>query len=185
MLSSTTSPRPAHGGGRNRRPALALTLTALAVCTLVTGCGATHATSPAAIASPSPSNRPLKDAEPTRKASPSSSALAGSAQDQDFQTVLASKDDVTVYTPVHVGTKLNIPVLIKNTGTERAHYTVAIRVEGPGGFDTTVRMSTDVVGVYPGGTWPTELNATDHTKPVPQHPEVTIMNVARRPLFKE
>lgn len=187
MLFSANGPRPPRGGRHNRRPALVLTLTTLSMCALFTGCGNKQSAPQSAGPSPSPSHRdqPLRDAKSAKEASPSPSELAGGAQDQDFQTVLVTKGDVTVYTPVHIGAKLTVPVMIKNTTSQRVQYTVDIRVEGPGGFDTTVHLRTDVVGVYPGGTWPEELTAVDHAKPVPQHPKVTITRVERRPMFKE
>ncbi|MDJ0345976.1 hypothetical protein QMK19_30465 [Streptomyces sp. H10-C2] len=75
---------------------------------------------------------------------------------------------------------LIVPVEIRNTGKERAFYTVDVRVQGPDGFSAAVRVSTDTVGVYPGGSWPEEPTASDPGKPVPQHPRVTITHVSRQ-----
>ncbi|MFF2808806.1 hypothetical protein ACFVT2_16825 [Streptomyces sp. NPDC058000] len=73
-----------------------------------------------------------------------------------------------------------VPVEIKNSGQNRAFYQVDIRVQGPGGFDATVHIDTDTVGIYPGGSWPVEPTASDPGKAVPEHPHVSIERVARR-----
>ncbi|MGV4924687.1 hypothetical protein [Streptomyces sp. HJ7] len=87
---------------------------------------------------------------------------------------------MTVYLPVRAGTGLIVPVEIKNSGSRRAFYKVDVRVQGPGGFDATVHVDTDVVGVYPGGSWPVEPTVSDPGKPVPQHPQITIERISRR-----
>ncbi|MGY0056874.1 hypothetical protein ACWY4P_09945 [Streptomyces sp. LZ34] len=86
-----------------------------------------------------------------------------------------TKGDVTVFKPVRSGSALLVPVKITNHGDQRAFYEVAVRVTGPDGFDVTVHMKTDVVGVYPGASWPTELTARDSGSPAPENPRVTIV----------
>ncbi|QZL05873.1 hypothetical protein K2224_24185 [Streptomyces sp. BHT-5-2] len=102
------------------------------------------------------------------------------ADDKNFQQHAVVKGDVTVYLPVRAGTGLIVPVEIKNSGSRRAFYKVDVRVQGPGGFDATVHVDTDVVGVYPGGSWPVEPTVSDPGKPVPQHPQITIERISRR-----
>ncbi|MFE2029903.1 hypothetical protein ACFW9V_33260, partial [Streptomyces hygroscopicus] len=77
---------------------------------------------------------------------------------------------MTVFKPVHSGSTLMVPVKITNHGDQRAFYEVAVRVTGTNGFDVTVHMKTDVVGVHPGASWPTELTAKDPRSPVPETP---------------
>jgi hypothetical protein len=114
--------------------------------------------------------------EVSRSPQPSST----NAVNQNFQEVIASKGDAKVYTPVRTSAGFTVPVEIVNTGTDRALYEVDIRVQGSGGFNATARVSTDVVGVYPGGSWPVELAVADPGKPVPQHPRVTITQISRQ-----
>ncbi|MET9520238.1 hypothetical protein [Streptomyces sp. NPDC002994] len=102
---------------------------------------------------------------------PSTGAASGS---EEFGRSVATNGDVVVYAPTRTGTRLTVPVKITNAGDRRAFYQVAIRITGPGGFDVTVRVATDVVGIYPGASWPTELSAVDPGKPLPRNPIVTI-----------
>ncbi|MEU1940901.1 hypothetical protein ABZ554_00110 [Streptomyces sp. NPDC020125] len=87
--------------------------------------------------------------------------------------------DVTVFKPVHSESTLMVPVKITNHGDQRAFYEVAGRVAGAIGFDVTVHMKTDVVGVYPGASWPTELTAQDPGSPVSGNPQVSIVKSAK------
>ncbi|WP_143179731.1 hypothetical protein [Streptomyces yunnanensis] len=112
-----------------------------------------------------------------------SGASPSGADDENFQQRAVVKGDVTVYSPVRTGAGLTVPVEIKNGGSRRAFYKVDIRVQGPGGFDVTVHVDTDTVGVYPGGSWPVEPTASDPGKPVPKHPQITIEHVSRREMF--
>ncbi|MEK2479543.1 hypothetical protein [Streptomyces noursei] len=107
-------------------------------------------------------------------------ASRSGADDKNFQQRAVIKGDVTVYTPVRTGTGLTVPVEIKNSGSRRALYQVDVRVQGPGGFDATVHINTDVVGVYPGGSWPVEPTASAPGKPLPEHPQITIERIVRR-----
>lgn len=75
-----------------------------------------------------------------------------------------------------------MPLSITNSGKERAFYQVEVRITGPGGFDATVRVATDVVGLYPGTSWPTELTAKDPGKPLPVNPVVSIVKNYKREL---
>ncbi|WP_432586419.1 hypothetical protein ABVG11_10035 [Streptomyces sp. HD1123-B1] len=96
-------------------------------------------------------------------------------ESENFTHPVATKGDVTVFKPVRRASALIVPIKIINHGDERAFYDVAVRVTGAHGFDTTVRMKTDVVGVYPGASWPTEISASDSGSPLPESPRVTIV----------
>ncbi|MGW8330264.1 hypothetical protein ACWGLE_20500 [Streptomyces sp. NPDC055897] len=102
------------------------------------------------------------------------------AGDEDFTKTAVTEGDITVYAPVRQGAALAVPVKITNSGGRRAFYQADVRVQGPGGFDVTVHIDTDVVGVYPGTSWPTELTAQVPGKPVPAHPVVTIKHIIKR-----
>ncbi|MFC4612804.1 hypothetical protein ACFO9E_34400 [Streptomyces maoxianensis] len=101
---------------------------------------------------------------------------------EDFGRPVATRGDVSVFSPVREGDALRVPLKITNTGSGRAVYRVEVRVTGPGGFDAKVSMETRTVGVYPGGSWPTELTFTDPGKPVPDHPRVSIVKSTREVL---
>ncbi|MGW3568188.1 hypothetical protein ACWDSL_30790 [Streptomyces sp. NPDC000941] len=96
-------------------------------------------------------------------------------ESEDFAHPATTKGDVTVFKPVRSGSALMVPVKITNHGDQRAFYEVAVRVTGDHGFDATVHMKTDVVGVYPGASWPTELTARDPGSPLPENPRVAIV----------
>lgn len=187
MLSNSETSHRLRDRVRSRGSAVAL-MAILAASPLVAGCGgaqvvSTPAANPAASSgTPGPAHSNDAGAGPgaTQEEQGSSEALSGSTGGQNFQHAVASDGDAKVYTPVHVDTGLLVPVEIVNSGAERAFYKVDVRVQGPDGFSATVHLSTDVVGVYPGGSWPAELTATDPGKPVPSHPRVTITHVSRQ-----
>ncbi|WP_330296127.1 hypothetical protein [Streptomyces sp. NBC_00503] len=107
---------------------------------------------------------------------------AGPGSDTDdgnFKHPIATKGDVTVYTPVRSRDGLTVPVEIKNTGAKRAFYKVDVRVQGADGFDVMLHVDTDTVGVYPGTSWPVEATAKAQGKPLPDRPHVTIEKVTR------
>ncbi|MEU2390984.1 hypothetical protein [Streptomyces sp. NPDC007369] len=89
--------------------------------------------------------------------------------------------DLTVYRPRKGSGGLTVPVKITNNGKDRAFYTVELRITGPGGFESVVRLDTDTVGVHPHTDWPTELTATHPGKPVPEEPGVTVLRNDRQP----
>ncbi|MFF7652989.1 hypothetical protein ACFZCY_24730 [Streptomyces sp. NPDC007983] len=180
------------------------TLTALTMSAglLTTACGADAGGSSAATAPPS---RVVESPEPSASAAESSpTALTAEQRAQEeagreraaaapsgvpvtpgdgkesevFTHPLTTKGDVTVFKPVRSGSALTVPVKITNHGDQRTFYDVAIRVTGPRGFDATVRMKSEVVGLYPGTSWPTELTARDPGSPVPENPRVTIVKSA-------
>lgn len=82
---------------------------------------------------------------------------------------------MTVFKPVRSGSAFAVPIKITNRGDQRAFYEVAVRVSGDDGFDVTVRMKSEAVGLYPGTSWPAELTARDSGSPVPENPQVTIV----------
>ncbi|WP_211122633.1 hypothetical protein [Streptomyces yatensis] len=82
---------------------------------------------------------------------------------------------MTVFKPVRSGSALTVPIKVTNRGDQRAFYEVAVRVSGDHGFDATVRMKSEAVGLYPGTSWPAELTARDSGSPVPENPRVTIV----------
>ncbi|WP_159073708.1 hypothetical protein [Streptomyces sp. RTd22] len=86
---------------------------------------------------------------------------------------------MTVFKPVRSGPALTVPVKITNHGDRRAFYEVTVRVTGPQGFDATVHMKSEVVGLYPGTSWPAELTARDSGSPVPENPQVVIVKSAK------
>lgn len=186
FLPAVESP-DSHGRMKRRGSAVALIAAVLASIPLVAGCGDTQATSaPASNSSARAGSSGSADSATEERVSnaaqevpaspkPSSTGAAG----QNFQDVIASKGDVKVYAPIRAGAKLTVPVEIVNTGKDRALYEVDIRVEGSGGFRATGRVTTDVVGVYPGGSWPVEVEVSDAGKPVPENPQVTITRISR------
>ncbi|MCC5476068.1 hypothetical protein [Streptomyces barringtoniae] len=98
---------------------------------------------------------------------------------EHFGTPLIRQGDVTVYTAKRAKDGLTVPVEVVNSGTRRAFYRFRIRVTGSGGFDATVSASMDVVGLYPGTSWPTELTVSDPGHTPPAHPHITIESVER------
>ncbi|MER6385437.1 hypothetical protein [Streptomyces sp. NPDC001250] len=98
---------------------------------------------------------------------------------EHFGPPLIRQGDVTVYTARRDGDALTVPVEVVNSGTKRAFYRFRLRVTGPGGFDTTASESADVVGLYPGTSWPTELTVSDPGHMPPAHPHITIESVER------
>lgn len=94
---------------------------------------------------------------------------------EHFRHPVVTQGDVTVFEPVRSGSALTVPIKITNRGDQRAFYEVAVRVSGDHGFDATVRMKSEAVGLYPGTSWPAELIARDSGSPVPENPQVTIV----------
>ncbi|MFL4945973.1 hypothetical protein ACJ6WE_01055 [Streptomyces sp. MMS24-I31] len=86
---------------------------------------------------------------------------------------------MTVYTPRRDKEALTVPVKVVNSGKKRAFYRFRIRVTGAGGFDATASASADVVGLYPGTSWPTELTVRDPGHIPPANPHITIVSVER------
>ncbi|WP_413812734.1 hypothetical protein [Streptomyces sp. OE57] len=82
---------------------------------------------------------------------------------------------MTVFKPVRSGSALTVPIMVTNRGDQRWFYEVAVRITGDHGFDATVRMKSEAVGLYPGTSWPAELTARDPGSPVPENPQVTIV----------
>lgn len=96
-------------------------------------------------------------------------------ENKHFRHPVTTQGDVTVFKPVRSGSALTVPILVTNRGDQRAFYEVAVRITGDHGFDTTVRMKSEAVGLYPGTSWPAELTARDPGSPVPDNPQVTIV----------
>jgi hypothetical protein len=108
------------------------------------------------------------------------SAVTGVAKGREhFGTPLVRQGDVTVFTPQRHTDALTVPVEVVNSGRKRAFYRFRIRITGPGGFDATASASMDVVGLYPGTSWPTELTVSDPGHTPPAHPHITIESVER------
>ena len=100
-------------------------------------------------------------------------------ESENFSRPVTIKGDVTVFKPIRSGSALTVPVKITNHGDRRAFYDVAVRVTGPQGFDATVHMKSEAVGLYPGTSWPAELTASDPGSPAPENPQVTIVKSAK------
>ncbi|MFF6998864.1 hypothetical protein ACFY93_28450 [Streptomyces sp. NPDC008313] len=106
------------------------------------------------------------------------SRVAG-ASEEDFGASVARKGDLTVYTPTAHGDTLTIPVKVTNSGSRRAFYRFTIRITGPNGFDRTAGASMEVVGLYPGTSWPTELTVQDANHTPPKHLHITVEKLER------
>ncbi|QHA09301.1 hypothetical protein GQF42_44525 [Streptomyces broussonetiae] len=98
---------------------------------------------------------------------------------EHFGTPVISQGDVTVYAARREKGGLTVPVEVVNSGRKRAFYRFRIRITGPGGFDATASASSNVVGLYPGTSWPTELTVSDPGHTPPSHPHITIESVER------
>ncbi|EST25373.1 hypothetical protein M878_28930 [Streptomyces roseochromogenus subsp. oscitans DS 12.976] len=98
---------------------------------------------------------------------------------EHFGTPVIRQGDVTVYTARRDKGGLTVPVEVVNSGSKRAFYRFRLRVTGPGGFNATVSASMDVVGLYPGTSWPTELTVSDPGHTPPAQPHITIESVER------
>lgn len=98
---------------------------------------------------------------------------------EHFGTPVARRGDVIIYTPRRDKDALTVPVEVLNSGTKRAFYRFRIRVTGAGGFDATASTSMDVVGLYPGTSWPAELTVRDSGHTPPAQPHITIVSVER------
>ncbi|MGW2864187.1 hypothetical protein [Streptomyces sp. NPDC001205] len=117
-----------------------------------------------------------KSGTPVRHPAPGQTA----GNDENFGKSSVIDGDITVYAPVRRGSALTVPVKITNSGSRRAFYQADVRIQGSGGFDVTVHIDTDVVGLYPGTSWPTELTAQVPGKSAPDHPVVTIEHVIKQ-----
>lgn len=100
-------------------------------------------------------------------------------ENEHFRHPVTTQGDVTVFKPVRSGSVLTVPIKITNRSDQRAFYEVAVRVTGDHGFDATVRMKSEAVGLYPGTSWPAELTARDPGSPVPDNPKVTIVKTTK------
>ncbi|MFE3182763.1 hypothetical protein ACFXKR_18105 [Streptomyces violascens] len=117
-----------------------------------------------------------KGGTPVRHPAPGQTA----GNDENFGKPSVIDGDITVYAPLRQGSALTVPVKITNSGSRRAFYQADVRVQGSGGFDVTVHIDTDVVGLYPGTSWPTELTAQVPGKSAPDHPVVTVEHIIKR-----
>ncbi|MEV7690675.1 hypothetical protein ACFW1F_11175 [Streptomyces bungoensis] len=109
-----------------------------------------------------------------------SPAGTGTAEGSEkFGTPLARQGDVAVYAPRRDKEALLVPVRVVNSGKNRAFYRFRIRVTGAAGFDATASASEEVVGLYPGTSWPTELTVRDPGHMPPANPHITIVSVER------
>ncbi|MFJ8363788.1 hypothetical protein [Streptomyces sp. NPDC093984] len=109
--------------------------------------------------------------------SPAGTGIAKGSE--HFGTPVIRQGDVTVYAARRDKGGLTVPVEVVNSGRKRAFYRFRIRITGPGGFDATASASMDVVGLYPGTSWPTELTVSDPGHTPPAHPHITIESVER------
>lgn len=98
---------------------------------------------------------------------------------EKFGNPVARQGDVTVYTPRRNRDALTVPVKVVNSGKERAFYRFRIHITGAGGFDAAASASVEVVGLYPGTSWPTELTVKDPGHMPPANPHITIVSVER------
>ncbi|WP_371792310.1 hypothetical protein OG285_25295 [Streptomyces sp. NBC_01471] len=126
-------------------------------------------------------------AEERRNSAPSGDIItqpprSGTPQGEEkFGKAVATQGDLTVYAARRHGTTLTVPCKITNSGHRRASYTFRIRVTGPDGYNATAQASLDVVGLYPGTSWPTELAVQQSGKPAPAQPKITIEELQRTP----
>jgi hypothetical protein len=109
--------------------------------------------------------------------SPSWTGIAKGSE--HFGNPVAQRGDVTVYVARRDKDGLRIPVEVVNSGRTRAFYRFRIRITGPGGFKATADAAMDVVGLYPGTSWPTELTVRDPGHTPPAHPHITIESIER------
>ncbi|GAA0378088.1 hypothetical protein [Streptomyces blastmyceticus] len=92
----------------------------------------------------------------------------------------AENGDVLVYEPKKENGLLRIPVTVTNHGDKRAFYKVTITLTGSNGSSVTAYLDTSTTGVYPGTTWPTELNADDTAHPLSGKLKATITSSSRQ-----
>ncbi|MEU6214323.1 hypothetical protein ABZ891_31055 [Streptomyces sp. NPDC047023] len=105
-----------------------------------------------------------------------SNAVTGKPEPEpDPGMPVATQGDVRAFSPRKGSDKksLAVPIEITNCGSERVFYKVAITVSGAI-YKATAQMETEVTGVYPGTTWPTELVVRDPQHDAPDHPKVEI-----------
>ncbi|MGW7409756.1 hypothetical protein ACWGI9_39695 [Streptomyces sp. NPDC054833] len=121
----------------------------------------------------------MQAAPPGVAITPSPAGTSIAKGSEKFGTPIARQGDVTVYTPRRDEEALTVPVKVVNSGKERAFYRFRIRVTGAGGFDATASASAEVVGLYPGTSWPTELTVRDPGHMPPANPHITIVGVER------
>ncbi|WP_158721246.1 hypothetical protein [Streptomyces sp. NRRL S-241] len=88
---------------------------------------------------------------------------------------VATQGDVRAFTPRRGDDQrsLTVPIEITNCGSERTFYKVTVTVSGAS-YRATAQMETEVTGVYPGTTWPTELVVRDPQHNAPDLPKVEI-----------
>lgn len=121
----------------------------------------------------------LQSAPPGVTITPSPTGTGTVTGSEKFKTPVARHGDVTVYTPTRGNQALTVPVMVVNSGKDRAFYRFRIRVTGTGGFDATASTSAEVVGLYPGTSWPTVMTVKDPGHTPPANPRVTIVSVER------
>ncbi|MFJ3839142.1 hypothetical protein ACWGHM_38010 [Streptomyces sp. NPDC054904] len=97
---------------------------------------------------------------------------------EGFGPVVARDGDVSAHAAVReAGGVLRVPVSVTNRGSVRAFYEVTVRVTGPDGYEATGSFGTDTVGVYPGASWPTEVQVSMPGRAAPAEPKVEIARV--------
>lgn len=129
-----------------------------------------------------PKPKPTADAAPTPPPvvtrTPAPATTPPPAGTEEFGPVVARDGDASAYAPVRdAGGVLRVPVSLTNRGTVRAFYEVTLRVTGPDGYEATGSFSTDTVGVYPGASWPTEVEVSMPGRAAPADPKVEIARV--------
>ncbi|MFF4320924.1 hypothetical protein [Streptomyces sp. NPDC001568] len=129
-----------------------------------------------------PKPKPTADAAPTPPPivirTPAPATTPPPAGTEEFGPVVARDGDATAHAPVRAaGGVLRVPVSLTNRGTVRAFYEVTLRVTGPDGYEATGSFSTDTVGVYPGASWPTEVEVSMPGRAAPADPKVEIAEV--------
>lgn len=71
----------------------------------------------------------------------------------------AQHGEVVAYTPRHESGRLTVPITIHNGSDDRVNYRVEVTVVG-GNQDSPVTVTTNANNVFPGTTWPTQVDIT-------------------------
>ncbi|MFF3401534.1 hypothetical protein ACFYW6_23870 [Streptomyces sp. NPDC002659] len=140
---------------------------------------------PGSASSPAPSSTPRApstDSAPVQQDTGQETPSEPTTGSSQADAPAAAKNDVTVrqLIPKPDGHALWVPVSIHNRGRESASYTAVIRITGPNGFASTVKVTT---GPLPPGRTASQSQTAQSPSgtAVPSNPKAEIVDVVRTP----
>lgn len=136
---------------------------------------------------PTPGQSSVDDGNTTEAADPITRGRNGnpapstaSVGESGFAAPVVTSGEVTVLKPTPKDGGVWVAVEITNHGAEAASYAVTVRVSGPDGYRAQGTYNAD--HLKPGESGGSGYLLTDReSRPVPDDPEVSIVNVTRTP----